>query len=314
MRVGAVGPSVRIDLEELVPAHQPITLRIRWHGPLISAAGGPLVNKRLGYIGKEGSYLMYPARWLPFHEYSADRATADISIIVPSGIQVGGPSNELISTQSDGNTTRFRFVFRKAALIGNLIAGNYLVKNLTFGAYQISVYHTSAGETFVDRFGASIGEALQFYTREFGPPAFGSKLIIAQIDDASLDAYCGHGIIFLSDKEFKGQISSEGLLRELATQWWGYTVGLKNFDSVWLSQGLAQWSSYAFHESTLNGSALVEARRSLEERGRRFAGLASIARAPSALDDQSEAYKSIVFYKGAVAFRKTSRGTGPGEI
>ncbi|HEX7332799.1 MAG TPA: caspase family protein [Pyrinomonadaceae bacterium] len=307
--VGAVGPSVRIDLDELIPANQPITLRFRWHGPLISAAGGPLPNKRMGYIGKEGSYLTYAARWLPFHEYSADRATADISMIVPSDIQVAGPSDEPISTQADGNTTRFRFVFRKPALIGNFIAGNYSVKNLTFGAYQISVCHTSASEKFVDRFGALVGEALQFYTREFGPPAFGTKLIIAQIDDGSLDAYSGSGIIFLSDKAFKNQTSPEILLRELAIQWWGHTVALKSFDDAWLSQGLAQWSSYAFRESTLSGTALAELRMNLAQRAGKFTGV-SIALAPSSLHDQSEGYESIMFYKGAFAFRKLREAMG----
>ena len=111
---------------------------------------------------------------------------------------------------------------------------------------------------------------------------FGTKLIIAQIDDASLDAYSGSGIIFLSDNAFKNQTSPEVLLRELAMQWWGHTVGLKSFDDAWLSQGLAQWSSYAFRESTLSGSALTEMRINYDQRARKFSGV-SIARAPSSL-------------------------------
>src|ERR1041385_4114663 len=75
---GAFGPNVRIDLGEVVPANTPVTIRIRWGGALISPEGGPLASKRLAYIGTEGSYLMYAARWFPFHDYAADRATADI--------------------------------------------------------------------------------------------------------------------------------------------------------------------------------------------------------------------------------------------
>jgi len=80
---GAIGPNVRIDLGQVVPAGQPATVRIRWSGALASPEGGPLANKRLAYIGTEGSYLMYASRWFPFHDYAADRATADITIIVP---------------------------------------------------------------------------------------------------------------------------------------------------------------------------------------------------------------------------------------
>src|SRR6185295_6663143 len=57
----AIGPNVRIDLGEVVPAATPVTLRIRWSGALISPEGGPLATKRLAYIGTEGSYLMYAA-------------------------------------------------------------------------------------------------------------------------------------------------------------------------------------------------------------------------------------------------------------
>jgi len=34
--VGALGPTVRIDLGEVLPANQPVTLRIRWSGALLS--------------------------------------------------------------------------------------------------------------------------------------------------------------------------------------------------------------------------------------------------------------------------------------
>ena len=71
--VGSLGPSVRVDLGQVVPANQPLTLRFRWSGALLSPEGGPLAIKRLAYVGPEGSYLMYASRWFPFHDYAADR-------------------------------------------------------------------------------------------------------------------------------------------------------------------------------------------------------------------------------------------------
>jgi aminopeptidase N len=89
----------------------------------------------------------------------------------------------------------------------------------------------------------------------------------------------------------------------VAYQWWGLTVGLRSFDDAWLSQGLAEWSAFALREATLSGGALDAAQREMQERALTFEQTASIARAPSALDDQSAAYQSIVFYKGAMVFR-----------
>jgi len=303
---GALGPNVRIDLGSVVPANQPLTVRIRWSGALVSPEGGPLATKRLAYIGTEGSYLMYAARWFPFHDYAADRATADITLIVPTGMQVGGASDEAIAPQADKNgTTRFRFVNRQPALIGNFVAGQYIAKTLKFGNYHLQFYVKVGSETRIDDYGELMGRALEFYSKQYGAPGFGTRFTVAQTDDEALEAYSATGMLFLATRFFDATrpIPEERLQREVAYQWWGQTVGLKSFDDAWVSQGLAEWSAFALRESTLTGGALDAAQREEQERALTFEQTASIGRAPVALDDQSAAYQSIVFYKGAMVLR-----------
>src|ERR1700752_5232058 len=150
--VGALGPSVRIDLGQVVPANTPLTLRIRWAGALVSPEGGPLATKRLAYVGPEGSYLMYASRWFPFHDYAADRATSDITLIVPAGLQVAGTSDDPVTPQpnpKDG-VIRYRFVHRQPVLIGNFAAGQYINKNLRFGNYDLQLYAMPGSEKRID--------------------------------------------------------------------------------------------------------------------------------------------------------------------
>lgn len=305
--VAAIGPSVRIDLGQVMPANQPLTLRIRWSGALVSPEGGPLATKRLAYVGSEGSYLMYASRWFPFHDYAADRATSDITIIVPSGIQVAGTSDDPIAPQrspKDG-TSRYRFVHRQPVLVGNFAAGQYINKDLKFGGYEIQMYAKPGSENRISSYAELMGHVLEFYTQQYGSPLFGKRLVVAQVDDDTLDSYSGPGFIFLASKLFDPTrpVPEEKLQREVAYQWWGQTVGLKSFDDAWISQGLAEWSAFAFRESSLTGGALDAAQREQQERALTFEQTASIARAPSALDDQSAAYQSIVFHKGAMVFR-----------
>lgn len=305
--VGALGPSVRIDLGEVVPANQPVTLRIRWSGALISPEGGPLATRRLAYVGTEGSYLMYASRWFPFHDYAADRATSDITFIVPSGLQVAGTSDDPIVGQAapKEGAVRYRFVHRQPVLIGNFAAGLYINKNLRYSNYELQLFAMPGTEKRLEAYAELTGRVLEFYTKRYGAPLFGNRLVIVQIDDESLDAYSGPGIIFLSSKLFDSTrpVPEEKLEREIAYQWWGQSVGLKSFDDAWLSQGLAEWSSFAFRETTLSAGGLDAAQREQQERALTFEQTASIARAPSALDDQSAAYQSIVFYKGSMVFR-----------
>ena len=304
---GALGPNVRIDLGEVVPANQPVTIRIRWSGALTSPEGGPLATKRLAYVGPEGSYLMYASRWFPFHDYAADRATADVTIIVPTGMQVGGISDEAVTPQVDSKngTSRFHFVNKQPILIGNFVAGTYVAKTLRMGRYELQFFVKPGSEGRIANFGELMGRALEFYTKEYGAPAFGNRFIIAQTDDETMDAYSGPGMLFLASKFFDNPHggSDERMQREVAYQWWGQTVGLKSFDDAWVSQGLAEWSAFALRESTLSGGQLDSAQREEQERALTFEQTSSIVRAPAALDDQSAAYQSIVYYKGAMVFR-----------
>src|SRR5579885_940932 len=335
-----IGPFVRVDLGEVVPAGQPQTLRFRWSGALVTPEGGPLASKRLAYVGPELSYLMYAARWFPFHEYAADRATSDITITVPAAYTVAGMSDEPVSettaaqflppvgatnsrtaparsTAQAGGLHSYRFVTHQPSLVGNFAVGQFTTRTLKMNGYDLAFYVQPGGEGFIEPYAQLIGEALQFYTQKYGQPAFGTRLVVAEIDDASLDAYAAPGIEFLSPRFFTpGRQASldERVLREIAFQWWGLTVGLKSFDDAWLSQGLAEWSSFAFRETRLSGAALDSAERDMLERALMFEQSASIARAPSILDDQSAAYQAVVFYKGAMVFKMLRETLGPGKF
>jgi aminopeptidase N len=337
----SIGPFVRVDLGEVVAAGQPQTLRFRWSGALVTPEGGPLATKRLAYVGPEVSYLMYASRWFPFHEYAADRATSDITITVPAGYTVAGMSDEPVTEltgaqflppagetgartapartaqQPSAGMHGYRFVTRQPSLLGNFAVGHFSTRTLQMGNYELAFYVQPGAETFIEPYAQLIGEALQFYTQKYGQPAFGKRLVVVEIDDASLDAYAAPGIEFLSPRFFTpGRQASldERVLREVAFQWWGLTVGLKSFDDAWLSQGLAEWSSFAFREQRLSGAALDSAQRDMLERALMFEQSASIARAPSTLDDQSAPYQAVVFYKGAMVFRMLRETLGPAKF
>ncbi|HEU4594998.1 MAG TPA: M1 family aminopeptidase [Pyrinomonadaceae bacterium] len=310
-----IGPHVRVDLGEVVAAGQPQTLLFRWSGALVTPEGGPLATKRLAYVGSDVSYLMYAARWFPFHEYAADRATAEFTVVVPTGYEVAGASDEPVSAQPRAvGKQGFRFVQRQPSLVGNFAAGRFLSRTLRMSGYELAFYVQPGNERMIEPYAQLVGEALQFYTQKYGEPAFGKRFVVAQIDDASLDAYAAPGMQFLSPRFFGAGRQApldERLLREVAFQWWGLSAGLKSFDDAWLSQGLAEWSAFAFRETRLAGAALETSQRDMLERALMFEQAASIARAPSTLDDQSAAYQAVVFYKGAMVFRMLRESLGP---
>ncbi|HEY9233207.1 MAG TPA: M1 family aminopeptidase, partial [Blastocatellia bacterium] len=140
--------------------------------------------------------------------------------------------------------------------------------------------------------------------------AYGNRYVVAQVDDETLDTYSAAGITFLPHKSLASEKSLpvDQLAREVAYQWWGQAVGLKNFDDAWLSQGLAEYSSLLYRESQETAAEFRESLAEMIELALAYEQEASIARAPAQLNDQSPAYKSVVFYKGAYVYHML-RGT-----
>ncbi|MEO8648056.1 MAG: M1 family aminopeptidase [Acidobacteriota bacterium] len=307
--VSDLGPSVRIDLGDTIVSGTPVTLRFKYSGVLNTAQGGPLLNKRLAYIGETEGYLMYAARWFPFHDYAADLATADITITVPGGLQVVSYSDAPASTTGG----KFHFVQSKPSLPGNLAYGKFSNRSLKFGEYDLQFYTKPGNEQRVASYGETLGTALEYYTKKFGPADFGKRLVVAEIDDESLDFYSSEGMLFVAAKPFEEarDVTTERLQREAAYQWWGQTVGLKSFDDAWLSQGLAEYSAFSLRESTLTGAQLDNLHRELLEKALTFEQTASLLRAPANLDDQSTAYQYIMYAKGALVFKLLRDTLGP---
>ena len=294
-----LGPHVRIELTSDASAGTPVTLRFKYSGVLNLPSGGPLLNKRLAFIGDNNGYLMYAARWFPFHDYAADPATADITISLPTTFHVAAYSETPMTTTGG----KFRFV--QSGLVGNFAYGKYVQRNTNIGGYSLQFFSRPGTDQQVVAYGETLGKALEFYTKKFGEPAMGKKLIVVQIDDESLDYYSSTGMLFIADRQFEQarDITIERIQREAATQWWGLTVGLKSFDDAWLSQGLAEYSAYALRESTLTGAQLDNLRRELLEKSLTFEQTASLLRTPANLDDQSTAYQYIMYAKGAFVFK-----------
>jgi aminopeptidase N len=307
-----LGPHVRVEFGDNVVKGTPVILRFKYNGVLDGPAGGPLLNKRLAFIGDNLGYLMYAARWFPFHEYAADTATSDITISLPSGYQVAGASD----TPMTGGAGKYRFVNSKPALPGNIAYGKYTVRPMHLLGQDLQFYAKPGTDSQISSYGETLSKALDYYTKRFGAPDSGNKLTVVEIDDESLDFYSARGMLFIGSRPFEEarEVTTDRLQREAAYQWWGLTVGLKSFDDAWLSQGLAEYSAFSLRESQNQGAKLDALRRELLEKSLTFEQTSSILRAPANLDDQSTGYQYIMYAKGAFVFKLLRDTLGPDKF
>jgi len=297
--------NVKINLGQLYAAGSDITLTFDYSGPLATPEGGPIADTRLAYVGPEGSYLFYASRWFPFHGYAADRSTSDISLTVPGNWTVAGHSANPVTpvTNKDGRKT-FTFVETQAVLPGSFAAGQFITKTINASGMQLDLFVLPGSEGRLQEFGQEIAQIVQFYNGKFGPFLLGSRFVVAEIDDETLEYYAGAGIAFIPHRTLVSDkpLPIDDLAREVAYQWWGQAVGLKSFDHAWLSQGLAVYSSILYRESQQSPAEFHETLSSIIELALAFEQESSISRAPAQLNDQSPAYRSVVFYKGAYVY------------
>jgi aminopeptidase N len=297
--------NVKVNLGQLYSAGADFTLTFDYAGPLATPEGGPLADTRLAYIGPEGSYLFYAARWFPFHGYAADRATSDISLTVPGNWTVAGHSaNPVVATSTKDGRKTFQFVETQPVLPGSFAAGQFITKTINSSGLQLDLAVLPGSEGRIQEFGQEIVQIIQFYNSKFGPMALGSRFVVTEIDDDTLDYYPGAGIEFISHKNLVTDktLPIDDLAREVAFQWWGQAVGLKSFDYAWLSQGLAEYSSVLYREAHQSPAEFHETLSEIIELALAFEQEASISRAPAQLNDQSPAYRSVVVYKGAYVY------------
>jgi aminopeptidase N len=377
--------NVKVNLGQLYQAGSEITLTFEYAGPLATPEGGPIRDTRLAYVGTEGAYLFYAARWFPFHGYAADRATSEINLTVPENWLVAGHSanpvttlpvfqaltqfnqslSQIYATASpsvaasensvgatpvgksagkpatpnaatarktttpaapvvgkpapasvpksapapaaiDAKDKRKTYIFveTQPVLIGSFAAGQFISRTINSGGMQIDLYAYPGSEGRLEDYGKEVAQIFQVYNSKFGQYGFGNRFVVAEVDDDTLETYSGPGIAFLSHKMISTDrdLPVDALAREVSYQWWGQAVGLKSFDDAWLSQGLGQYSSVLYRESQQSAAEFQATLASVLEQGLAFEQEAAIARAPSQLNDQSPAYRSVVFYKGAYVY------------
>ena len=324
-----------------VPRGQSAVVEILYRGKLKPPdqltdvlSGGQQSEIRVFFSPKYQTYLFsQTALWYPSPS-DEDYFTARIKIIIPPGYSA--ISNGLLIEQGKLNgvpevteidkmgSSFFIFESKKPVKYLSFLVGRLNLVQQKQGSPHLYSYHSSDVRFPRDELLDTAEDILHFYESRFGSFPFeclriiqrswptggghspSSFIIINEIPRNTEGGYFPSSTIDPNSPVDLSQWREYFLAHEIAHQWWGQGVTWGRYRDLWLSEGLAQYSSVLYLKSKYNDRAFSNILRKLSKWVERKSdwGPISLGSRLSFLD--FKAYQAIIYNKTALILNMLS--------
>ncbi|MET1071171.1 MAG: M1 family metallopeptidase [Umezawaea sp.] len=197
--------------------------------------------------------------WYPSNNHPTDKATFDVSVAVPDGVEVISNGRLTGTTKQINGWTRWNWRSTKpmATYMAFLVIGQYeLVQDAgPNGLPVLNAYSESLGE-FEGAAKASVErtpEIIEFESGFFGPYPFEAQ-----------GGVVSGGIGFALENQTRPNYDTAFWRRgantyvvahELAHQWFGDSVSVHGWKDIWLNEGFASYAEWLWSENQGEGTA-----------------------------------------------------------
>ncbi|MBY0372718.1 MAG: peptidase M1, partial [Bryobacteraceae bacterium] len=230
------------------------TIRLQYDGALAGQEESPVYGIRFAAIKPEKTYLMYPARWFPVNDYTADRYTMTLKATVPSDYRV--LSNGFESKTAAGAKTTFTFDFRSPGFPGNLALVKGSAQTVSANGVTSAIWFDET-KSQAPAYGEEIGKVMTFLGSVYGLPPT-ANLTYVETERGAPNGYSSPGLVFLSPAGIGSQPNQRLLVNQLSRQWWGNLTSPTTRNHIWISNGMARYAETLYIEQT-QGAPAAEA-------------------------------------------------------
>jgi aminopeptidase N len=197
--------------------------------------------------------------WFPSNNHPTDKATYDVSVAVPQGVEV--LSNGIFTGTTPQINGWVRWNWRtsspQASYLAYVVIGQFEVRQSTApnGQPVITAYGDDLGANAASA-RASVErtpEVIEFLSSVFGPYPFEAQ-----------GGVVSTGLGFALENQtrpvyatgfFRRGANTSVVSHELAHQWFGDSVSVNTWRNIWLNEGFATYASYMWAESQGEGTA-----------------------------------------------------------
>lgn len=190
--------------------------------------------------------------WFPGNHHPSDKASYDITVTVPKGLQAVS-NGQLTHQATTGGRTTFAWHAAEpmASYLATVAIGHYTIKRTTTGKdLPVYVAVDPTQERASRSVLAKIPEIMEWEEYNFGPYPFSTTgAIVDRPEDA------GYALETQTRPVFPGAPDTETLVHELAHQWYGDSVTPRSWQDMWLNEAFATYAEWLWREDHGGDSA-----------------------------------------------------------
>ncbi|MET9530282.1 MULTISPECIES: M1 family metallopeptidase [unclassified Streptomyces] len=245
------GDEIRITPADPLRKGRTFTARVVYGG-VPQALSGPIVfGSDYGWMKtKDGVFVACEpnaaSTWFPSSDHPSDKAAFDITITAPKGL-TGVSNGRLLSTRTRGasSVSHWRESRQMATYLATASIGRFDVRTGRTPAgtpIYVAIDPVLANSNSVDVY-AVTAKATDYWSKVFGPYPF--EETGAVVDDMP---QAGFSLETQSKPSYSAVRNESTIVHELAHQWFGDSVSVKQWKDIWLNEGFATYAQWLWDE------------------------------------------------------------------
>lgn len=198
--------------------------------------------------------------WYPSNDHPSDKATFDISIAVPKGYKSLSNGDLVSEEPAGGGWTRSNWRSGQPQ-------ATYLA-TMAVGKFDVTKSKTESGIPVVNAYSESLGDedgSARASIERTAEITDWLETVFGKYPFSSVGGYVpatGAGFAletqtrpFYGNARFKKGTDVSVVVHELAHQWYGDSVSVRNWRDIWLNEGFASYASWLWSEKEGEGTA-----------------------------------------------------------